>query len=79
MKKFDSEEKNLTELEMEKIADRFVEVKLEKAKILKDFHKKMKTVLNIKKVIKFHKAEKEFHSHLLKKIGKRRRLMRNEE
>ena len=78
MKKFDYEEKNLTELELEKIADRFVEVKLEEAKILKNFHKKMKNVLNIKKCLKFHKAEKEFHSHLLKRIGKRRKLMSNE-
>jgi hypothetical protein len=65
----------LSEKEMEKLADDYIEFELQKAELLEKYNKKFKEILPIRKVMKIYQADYEFKAYLLKKI----KNSRNEE
>lgn len=65
----------LSEEEMEKLADDYIEFELQKAELLEKYNKKFKEILPIRKVMKIYQADYEFKAYLLKKI----KNSRNEE
>lgn len=58
----------LTDSEAEQLVESEMQMREKKLELDKAFHSKLKTVLPIKKVLKFHKAQREFKRRLLKKM-----------
>lgn len=59
---------NLTEDDLIKISDRMAELKVEKAKMEREYHYKYKKVLSAKQILDLHLAEKQFQGMLLRRI-----------
>jgi len=59
---------NLSEDELIKISDRMPELKVEKAKMEREYHYKFKKVLSAKQILDLHLAEKQFQNMLLRRI-----------
>ncbi len=59
---------NLSEDELIKISDRMPELKVEKAKMEREYHYKFKKVLSAKQILDLHLAEKQFQGMLLRRI-----------
>jgi hypothetical protein len=77
-KKFNYYQKHsdeLSEEQMEKLADEYIEFELQKAELLEKYNKEFKEILPIRKVMKIYQADYEFKAYLLKKI----KNSRNEE
>jgi len=71
--------KNLSEDELIKISDRMAELKVEKAKMEREYHYKFKKVLSARQILDLHLAEKQFQGMLLRRIkGEGRRHMQRE-
>jgi len=62
----------LSKEELEKIADSFVEIDLQDAKLAIDYNGKFKKILPIDKVVKLYHAEHQFKNHLLKQMKERK-------
>ena len=62
----------LSKEELEKIADSFVEIDLQDAKLAIDYNEKFKKVLPIDKVVKLYHAEHQFRNHLLKQMKEKK-------
>ena len=58
----------LSENQLKKLADNYIEFELQKAELLKEYNKKFKEILPIPKVMKIYQADYEFKAYLLKKI-----------
>lgn len=58
--------------ELEAMVDQRVEQELKLAEMKLDFHKKVKKVIPIEKVVKLYRAENEFMNHMLNKIREQR-------
>lgn len=56
--------------ELEKLADEYVEYRLQKAKLFENYHQKFKEILPPDKVMRLYMADYDFKSYLLKKIKK---------
>lgn len=70
---------SLSEKEMEKISDRFADLKVEKAKLDREYHNKFKEVLSAKQILNFHMADKRYHGMLIRRLkGKGEGHMRRE-
>ena len=54
--------------ELEELADEYVNYRLQKAKLLDEYHEKFKEVLPVEKVMRLYMADYDFKSYLLKKI-----------
>jgi len=70
-KKFNHYQKHQDELsdpQMEKLADDYIEFELQKAELLEKYNKKFKEILPIHKVMKIYQADYEFKAYLLEKI-----------
>jgi len=61
--------RNLSSDELEAIADARVEQELKLAELKMKFHKDVKKVLPIEKVMRLYRAESEFMNYMLNKIG----------
>jgi len=59
---------NLSEKELARISDRIADLKVEKAKLERDYHYKFKKVLSIKQVLDLYMADKDFQKMLLRRI-----------
>lgn len=59
---------NLSEDESIKISDRMADLKVEKAKMEREYHYKFKKVLSAKQILDLHLAEKQFQGMLLRRI-----------
>ncbi|MCZ4696435.1 hypothetical protein DWB61_17355 [Ancylomarina euxinus] len=59
---------NLAEDELIKISDRMADLKVEKAKMEREYHYKFKKVLSAKQILDLHLAEKQFQGMLLRRI-----------
>ena len=71
--------KNLSEDELIRISDRMAELKVEKAKMEREYHYKFKKVLSVKQILDLHLAEKQFQGMLLRRIkGEGGRHMKRE-
>jgi len=62
------ESENLSETDLIKISDRMAELKVEKAKMEREYHYKFKNVLSARQVLDLHLAEKQFQGMLLRRI-----------
>ena len=70
---------NLSEDELIRISDRMAELKVEKAKMEREYHYKFKKVLSVKQILDLHLAEKQFQGMLLRRIkGEGGRHMKRE-
>ncbi len=58
----------LSEAQMEKLADDYIEFELQKAELLEKYNRKFKEILPIRKVMKIYQADYEFKAYLLNKI-----------
>ena len=58
--KFKTQSDNLTNKELEKLSDDNIEIQVKEAELSKIYHQKFKTVLPIKKVVKYYQAENQF-------------------
>jgi len=66
----------LTQEESLRIINEYIEVKVQQALLLEEFHKKYLEVLPPQKVLELYKIDEEFNKHLLKQIkqsGQKRR------
>ncbi len=71
--------KNLSEKEMEQIGDRFADLKVDKAKLDREYHNKFKEILSAKQILKFHMADKRYHGMLIRRLkGRGEGRMRRE-
>jgi KaiC/GvpD/RAD55 family RecA-like ATPase len=72
---------NLSEGELIKISDRMADLKVDKAKMEREYHYKFKKVLSAKQILDLHLAEKQFQGMLLRRIkgegGRQRQRGRN--
>ena len=59
---------NLSSEELEVMADKKVEDELKLAQMKMEFHKKVKKVLPIEKVVRLYRAENEFMSHMFSRL-----------
>jgi len=68
---------NLSDDELIKISDRMADLKVEKAKMEREYHYKFKKVLSAKQILDLHLTEKQFQGMLLRRIkGEGGRQMR---
>ncbi len=65
--------KTLSDEEIEKIADRYVQLEQKQADLLVTYHAKFKKVLPIKKVLMLYRVERQFTTYLLQQIRNQRR------
>jgi len=68
MRKLFTDSKEITEKDMEKMADNFVQSKVDEVNLLKNYHAKFKKVLSAKQVLNLYRVEDQYKSHLLNKI-----------
>ena len=70
---------NLSEKELTKISDRIADLKVDKAKMQREYHYKFKKVLSTNQILDLYMADKEFQSMLLRRIkgDKRKQRERN--
>jgi len=61
----------LSDQEIEKLADQFVNFSINEAELLAEYHKKFKDILPISKVMKLYEAENQFRNYLLRQIRNR--------
>jgi len=59
---------NLSDDELIKISDRMADLKVEKAKMEREYHYKYKKVLSAKQILDLHLAQKQFQGMLLRRI-----------
>ena len=59
---------SLSEKELAKISDRIADLKVEKAKLERDYHYKFKKVLSTKQLLDLYMADKEYKGMLLRRI-----------
>lgn len=57
---------------IEKILDEYVDLKFQEAQIERDYHKKLKGILPIRKVVLFYRAENSWQRTILKFLQQRR-------
>jgi len=67
---------SLSEKELTKISDRIADLKVEKAKMQREYHYKFKKVLSTKQILDLYMADKEFQNILLRRIKGDRRKQR---
>jgi len=60
--------KELSNSQMENLADDYIRQEVQKAQLLQEYHEKFKKILPIEKVMKIYKADYQFKAYLLKKI-----------
>lgn len=68
MKKCQDDKLNLSDKELEEMADKHIDLEMQEAKLSQAFHEKIKKALPIQKVVKFYRAEVEFKHQLLKQL-----------
>ena len=61
----------LSDKEIEKIADEFVELSIKEADLLAGYHNKFKEILPVRKVMKLYEVEIQFKNYLLRQIRNR--------
>ncbi len=59
---------NLSEKELTKISDRIADLKVDKAKMQREYHYKFKKVLSTNQILDLYMADKEFQNMLLRRI-----------
>lgn len=59
---------DMTSAEMEKMVDNKIEQELQLAQLKLEFHKKVKKLIPIEKVVGLYRAENEFMNHMLNRI-----------
>jgi hypothetical protein len=59
---------DLTDKQKEDISDKFINNRLEQAKLESEYHQKFKKVLPISKVLKLYEAENQFKSQLIRQL-----------
>ena len=67
----------LSDKEIEKISDQFVEFSRKESDLLTEYHKKFKEILPIGKVMKLYEAENQFKNFLLRQIRNRQEQNNN--
>ena len=65
---YQKHEDELSDKQMEKLADEYIDFELQKAELLEKYNKKFKEILPIHKVMKIYQADYEFKAYLLNKI-----------
>ncbi len=58
----------LSDSELQKLADDYIKFEMHKAELLKEYNNKFKEILPIDKVMKIYQADYEFKAYLLNKI-----------
>ena len=66
---FRTNRESLSEKEIEALSDKFIELQLQEARLIEEFHKKFKAVLPAGKVMVFYQAENEFRNYLLRRLS----------
>jgi hypothetical protein len=64
---FDNPE-SFSQEEIRELADSYVNYRLQKAKLLEEYHEKFKEILPVEKVMKVYLADYDFKTYLLKKL-----------
>ncbi|MDE5420737.1 hypothetical protein L3073_00800 [Ancylomarina sp. DW003] len=67
---------SLSEKELAHISDRMADLKVEKAKLERDYHYKFKKVLSTKQLLDLYMADKEYKGMLLRRIKGERHMQR---
>jgi ABC-type uncharacterized transport system substrate-binding protein len=66
----------LADDKLSELSDTYIKSQLNEAKLISEYHEKFKTVLPIKKVIAYYKAEEKFKRFLLQEVRKRKKVNR---
>ncbi len=74
LKKLVDENNSLPDDKLAELSDTYIKSQLDEANLISDYHEKYKTVLPIKKVIAYYKAEEKFKRFLLQEVRKRRKV-----
>ncbi len=72
LKDYAANRNTLTDKEIEKIADQYVQIEKEETDLLLQYHEKIKKVLPIKKVMMLYRVERQFQAFLLKQLRDQR-------
>lgn len=67
-------EPNLDEKELTELADKYIAIQLDEAKLASTYHEKFKKILPIKKLIAYYDAERKYKRFLLQQLQKRKRV-----
>jgi len=59
---------NLSESELSRISDRIADLKVEEAKMEREYHYKFKKVITAKQILDLHLAERQFQGMLIRKL-----------
>ncbi|MBN2758282.1 MAG: hypothetical protein JXR51_14005 [Bacteroidales bacterium] len=70
LQKFNTQSEKLSDSELENLADENIEIQVKEAELAKTYHQKFKTVLPIKKVVKYYQAENQFKRVILNQYKK---------
>jgi type III secretory pathway component EscR len=76
LKKLVDENNGLADDKLSELSDTYIKSQLNEAKLISEYHEKFKTVLPIKKVIAYYKAEEKFKRFLLQEVRKRKKVNR---
>jgi len=57
-----------SEAELEQLVDKFINLQVGEAEMLKSYHQEFKKILGVEKVVKLYRAENHFKQYLLKQI-----------
>ncbi len=76
LKKLVAENNGLSDDKLAGLSDIYIKSQLDEAKLISDYHEKFKTILPIKKVIAYYKADEKFKHFLLQEVQKRKKVNR---
>jgi len=72
LKDYAANRKTLSDKEIEKIADQYVQLEKEETDLLLQYHEKIKKVLPVKKVMMLYRVERQFQAFLLQQLRSQR-------
>ncbi len=74
LKKLSNKNEALKDAELTELLDSYISLQLEEAKLANIYHEKFKSVLPIRKVAKYYRAEERFKRILLQQVQKRKKM-----
>lgn len=75
-RKLKQDSSKLSEKKLEQLSDRIADLKVDKAKLERDYHYKFKKVLSTKQILDLYMADKEYKGMLLRRIKGDRHMQR---
>ncbi|HHJ11059.1 MAG TPA: hypothetical protein ENK25_09265 [Bacteroidetes bacterium] len=72
LRDYGANKETLSDKEIEKIADQYVQIEKEETDLLLQYHEKIKKVLPVKKVMMLYRVERQFQAFLLQQLRSQR-------